>query len=146
MVGTAVYYLHQEALGNTRLETTSTVTIKFKSDYVPYGTAYQPTGSEVFRYTGRPLDRATGLYYMGARCYEPSRGRFVTQDSYPGSRSHPMTMNLYAYARDNPNEVHRPDGVFSTGRWWKRPAFWGPNHPGAHYKNVAKEVPRQSRV
>ena len=113
MVGSSVYYLHQDALGNTRLETTSTVAIKFKSDYVPYGTAYQPTGSEVFRYTGKPYDAATGLYYMGARYYDPATGRFITQDSYPGSMSDPSSMNLYAYARDNPMRYTDPSGHLS---------------------------------
>ena len=125
MVGsTTVYYLHQDALGNTRLETTSTVTIKFKSDYVPYGTAYQPTGSEVFRYTGKPYDAATGLYYMGARYYDPATGRFITQDSYPGSMSDPSSMNLYAYARDNPMRYTDPNGhsYIAENGWYFSPS------------------------
>ena len=80
MVGTAVYYLHQEALGNTRLETTSTVTIKFKSDYVPYGTAYQPTGSEVFRYTGRPPGSCHWPLLHGSEVLRTIQGK----DRHPG--------------------------------------------------------------
>ena len=37
MVGTSKYYLHEDALGSIRLETTGTVTVKLSSNYVPYG-------------------------------------------------------------------------------------------------------------
>jgi len=43
MVGAGVYYLHQDALGNTRLVTTASVTITFSSNYVPYGNNYNVT-------------------------------------------------------------------------------------------------------
>ncbi len=42
-------------------------------------------GHSTQRYTGEPYDSATGLYYFGARYYDPTIGRFVTQDSYPGT-------------------------------------------------------------
>lgn len=86
MVGSTTFYLHEDALGSTRLETTSTVTIKFSSDYVPYGSDYGVSGKEVFMYTGKLYDSATGLYY-GARYYDPTTGRFVTQDAFAGSKS-----------------------------------------------------------
>lgn len=54
MVGTGTpIYLHQEALGSTRLETTSTVTVKFSSNYAPYGSNYAISGKEVFMDTGK---------------------------------------------------------------------------------------------
>jgi hypothetical protein len=43
------------------------VTIKFSSNYVPYGNNYAVSGKEVFMYTGKPYESATGLYYLGAR-------------------------------------------------------------------------------
>ena len=110
MVGSTTYYLHEDALGSTRLETTSTVTIKFSSNYIPYGSNYAVSGKEVFMYTGKPYDSATGLYYEGARYYDPTTGRFITQDSYPGSPADPLSMNLYVYARDNPERYTDPDG------------------------------------
>ncbi|MDE1853769.1 MAG: RHS repeat protein [Thaumarchaeota archaeon] len=110
MVGTGVYYLHQDALGSTRLVATATVTIKFSSNYVPYGQNYAVSGKEVFMYTGKPYDSATGLYYYGARYYDATTGRFVTQDTYSGSKIDPMSMNLYIYARDNPERMIDPNG------------------------------------
>ena len=37
----------------------------------------------------KPYDSVTGLYYFGARFYDPTIGRFVTQDSYSGKNEHP---------------------------------------------------------
>jgi len=113
MVASSVYYLHQDALGSTRLETTSTVVTKFKSNYVPYGNNYAMTGKEVFMYTGKPYDSATGLYYLGARYYDDGIGRFVTEDSYLGDKNDPITLNLYIYARDNPERYVDPTGHYN---------------------------------
>ena len=116
MVGPTVYYLHEDALGNTRLETTSTVSVKFSSNYVPYGKNYGVTGKEVFMYTGKPYDSATGLYYEGARYYDPTTGRFTIQDSITGTQEDPLSLNRYIYARDNPMKI-----VDLAGHEWWNP-------------------------
>jgi RHS repeat-associated protein len=108
MTGATVYYLHEDALASTRLVATGSVIIWFSSNYVPYGNNYAISGKEVFMYTGKPSDSATGLYYFGARYYDPSTGRFISEDSYPGDKNDPMTMNLYVYARDNPERYVDP--------------------------------------
>jgi RHS repeat-associated protein len=105
-------------LGSTRLVATSTVTIKFSSNYVPYGNNYAISGKEVFMYTGKPYDLSTGLYYLGARYYDLGVGRFITQDSKSGSKEDPMSMNLYIYARDNPERYVDPNGHMYAGRCW----------------------------
>ena len=59
-----------------------------------------PTGSLVnpFQYTGRELDSETGLYFYRARNYDPSGGRFISEDpiGFGGGD------NFYRYADDNP--------------------------------------------
>ena len=67
-------------------------------------------GSEPFSYTGQPYDSATGLYLFGARYYDSSLGRFVTQDTHSGSLSNPTSLNLYVYAVDNPLTFIDPTG------------------------------------
>ena len=57
---------------------------------------------------------ATGLYYEGARYYDPTTGRFMTEDSVVGSTSDPMSLNRYAYARDNPMKIVDMNGH----EWW----------------------------
>ena len=112
MIGNTIYYMHPDALGSTRLVMTTSLTIQFSSDYKPFGLTYSSTGSETFKYVGKMSDSVTGLYYFGARWYDPSVGRFVTEDSYPGSQSDPMSLNRYVYARDNPESV-----ADLTGHW-----------------------------
>jgi RHS repeat-associated protein len=131
IVGSGVYYLHQDALGSTRLVTTTLVTVKFSSDYVPYGPNYAVSGREVFMYTGKPSDTTTGLYYFGARYYDPSIGRFITEDSYNGSKYAPLSQNRYIYALDNPMKYVDENG-HDPMNWWSwflgsyitKPDFW----------------------
>jgi RHS repeat-associated protein len=104
MVGASVYYLHQDALGSTRLVTNSAVLALFSSNYIPYGIKYATIGKEEFMYTGRPYDSATRLYYMTARYYDSVTGRFMTLDSYPRDRSYLMAMNFCHYTCCNSRE------------------------------------------
>ncbi len=112
MVGSTVYYLHQDGLGSTRLVMTSLTppTVSFSSDYQPYGPNYGAVGSQGFMYTGQPYDSATGLYSFGARFYDPTTGRFITQDSCAGSLEDPLSLDRYAYARENPERYTDANG------------------------------------
>jgi RHS repeat-associated protein len=116
MFGPGCTYLHEDALGSTRLVVTSTLTVTFSSNYVPYGPNYAISGKEVFMYTGKPYDTVTGLYYFAARYYDPSLGRFITEDSYNGTKTDPLSMNRYSYAVENPMKYVDPSGhVISCG-------------------------------
>jgi RHS repeat-associated protein len=55
-----------------------------------------------FGYTGEALDPGTSLYFLRARYYDPSLGRFLTRDSFPGFDLWPQTLNRYVYVRNNP--------------------------------------------
>jgi RHS repeat-associated core domain len=59
-------------------------------------------------------DMATGLQYMNARFYEPSTGRFITQDSVSGNPYEPWTQNLYSYCDNNPTNMIDPTGHDSS--------------------------------
>jgi RHS repeat-associated protein len=56
----------------------------------------------------RRLD-PTGLYWMGARYYEPKSGRFLSADP----QGHESSMNLYDYASGDPANALDPDGRLS---------------------------------
>ena len=82
--------------------------VKELIEYEPYGTEsrhdkYGST-SEVawFYFTGKPKDDETGLYYFGARYYDPKLGRFITADTIVPYVNNPQALNRYTYAGNNP--------------------------------------------
>ena len=77
--GTVEYY-HVDHLGSTRLRNNLTGGVVYESNYEPYRPGYDEQSSEEFRYTGKQED-PTGLYYYGARYYDPATGRFTTWDT-----------------------------------------------------------------
>lgn len=73
--------------------------------YDAYGNATSAISGGVYnpyRYTSQYLDEETGLYYLRARYYDPSNGRFTQEDSYLGEENSPLTLNLYMYCHGNP--------------------------------------------
>lgn len=54
------------------------------------------------RYAREYLDNETGLYYLRARYYDPSIGRFISEDSYWGEDTNPLSLNLYTYCYNDP--------------------------------------------
>jgi len=62
------------------------------------------------RYAGEFYDSETGLYYLRARYYDPYIGRFISEDSYWGEDSNPLSLNLYTYAHNNPIKYIDPAG------------------------------------
>lgn len=62
------------------------------------------------QYTGAVYDSSTGLLYLNARFYDPSTGRFISQDSYRGERDEPDTWHLYVYCDNDPVNYVDNDG------------------------------------
>ncbi|MGH9122420.1 MAG: RHS repeat-associated core domain-containing protein, partial [Acidimicrobiales bacterium] len=71
-----------DELGSTRIITDSSGNIAGTFTYDPYGTIQTQTGSvtPLVAYAGEPYDAATGLYYLGARLYDPAIAQFLTRD------------------------------------------------------------------
>jgi RHS repeat-associated protein len=64
-----------------------------------------------FLYTGQELDAETGLYYLRARYYDPSLGRFLTPDPLHGVPTEPSSLHAYAYAFNDPVNHWDPSGL-----------------------------------
>jgi len=113
--GQLIYY-HADHLGGTNVTTSSTGTKKELCEYLPFGGFSRHekygTSNEVawFYFTGKKLDEETGLYYYGARYYNPSLGRFITPDTVVQAASNPQTFNRYTYCNNNPVNFVDPDG------------------------------------
>ncbi len=65
-----------------------------------------------FRFTGEALDPGTGLYYLRARYYDSTIGRFLSGDPFRGISAFPLSKNLYLYALGNPVSYRDPSGLF----------------------------------
>jgi RHS repeat-associated protein len=60
-----------------------------------------------FRYTGREFDSETGLYYYRARYYDPSAGRFISEDPVGFEEAG----NFYRYVNNKPVTLIDPTGL-----------------------------------
>lgn len=68
------------------------------------------TVSNPFKYAGEVYDEETGLYYLRARYYDPSIGRFINEDTYEGQIINPLSLNLYTYCYNSPSNLVDPSG------------------------------------
>ncbi len=90
-------------------------TMVYTDGYQPYGQDNgTPAGSfknrATDKFTGKPYSTSTGLYYEYQRWYDPTVGRFISQDSYPGHRADPQSLNPYSYVQNSPITYSDPSG------------------------------------
>lgn len=105
-----ISYEHHDHLG-------STVAISDMDGQIVWQGAYTPQGEQVSlsgkapraAFTGKQQD-ATGLYYYGARYYDPSVMRFTQPDPLVLEQTRTSDMNPYPYVRNNPLSLVDPDG------------------------------------
>ncbi len=64
-------------------------------------------------FTGQRLD-GTGLYYYGARYYDPNIGRFISADTVVPNPKNPQAFNRFSYVANNPLKYIDPTGH----EWW----------------------------
>ncbi|MFF1309026.1 FG-GAP-like repeat-containing protein [Streptomyces sp. NPDC058307] len=117
--GTAYFY-HHDQLGSVTDLTDATGNLQTSYSYTAYGqltqtnTATNPPTNR-FTYTGQykePTTNAAG-YYLRARNYDPTTGRFTAQDPIHPGTADPYT-SAYAYAGDRPTYA-----VDLSGQsWW----------------------------
>ena len=104
-------YYHQDHLGSSTRMTDAAGTVIRTMGYQPYGTDSYSTGSASVKYkfTGQEKDN-TGLYYYGARFYDPELGRFLQADTIIPYPDDPQSYNRYSYVRNNPIKYIDPSG------------------------------------
>ena len=131
--------MHQDSLTGTFLVTSASGTSLGTIKYTPFGETRSGSVPTDKKFTGQRLD-ATGLYYYGARYYDPTIGRFISADPiihseplpagqiikgltvycttvqfYTGQTRTPVFINpqehnRYSYALNNPLRYTDPDG------------------------------------
>jgi RHS repeat-associated protein len=117
------YYFTQDHLGSTRELTDEQGNVSERIEYDSFGNG---EGSSLTRYgyTSREWDAETGLYYYRNRWYDPSVGRFISEDPIGLSGG----VNWYAYVANNPIRFADPLGLQrEDARWQPGELEWAEN-------------------
>jgi RHS repeat-associated protein len=123
------YYYHSDHLGSTTYLSDVNGAIREHMEYTPWGESWvQQNNAEYPRnylFTGKELDSTTGLYYFGARYYDPQTSMWMSPDpaipeyldSMAGNGGIYNSRNLavYSYAQHNPVRYTDPDGRMTGG-------------------------------
>jgi RHS repeat-associated protein len=124
--GTIVFY-EQDGLGSITSLSGSTPALQNSYTYDAFGNLTVSTGSlaNPFQFAGRDYDPETGLRYYRARYFDPTAGRFLSQDPLRFAAGY----NFYMFVRNNPVMLTDPLGL--------RPGDKYPTRDCAGYDAVA---------
>jgi RHS repeat-associated protein len=103
------YFYHADALGSVTSLTGPAGAITASYVYDSFGRLTSSTGTVTnpFQYTAREFDSDTGLYYYRARYYEPTTGRFLSEDPAGFTEG----VNFFAYVGNSPLVLVDPWGL-----------------------------------
>ena len=120
----ATYFYHPDHLGSVSVVSNHQGVPYERVEYLPFGEVWieevDPATSYIpFRFTSKELDRETGLYYYGARYYEPKLSRWMSADPAgfglvnPNRRGYSVigATNWYSHTSNNPVNYVDPTGM-----------------------------------
>src|SRR5690606_3835230 len=76
----------------------------------PYPTQNMDSYNNPYKFNGKEMDRETGMYYYGARYYDPRISIFISVDPLTEK-----TMEPYLYTGNNPIMFTEPAGMSKEG-------------------------------
>jgi RHS repeat-associated protein len=113
------YYYHEDILNSSSALSDSAGQLMEANVWYPFGRTQTASPQAPFqvssKFTGQTLDAETGLYYYGARYYDPELGRFIQPDKIISDISNPQSYNRYSYVLNNPLKYTDPDGRSAWG-------------------------------
>ena len=127
------YYYHPDHLGSSSYVTDLDGEIFQHLEYFPFGETWVEEHSNTQRtpylFTSKELDEETGLFYFGARYYDPRTSvwqspdpilsEYLTREPFGEENSvfQPITLSIYAYGGLNPLKFIDPDGREKAANW-----------------------------
>ena len=125
LIKETVFFLHTDHIGSSALVTTETGAKYQEIEYRAFGELHSKWQNDVWNlwnesddfgdigsylFTGQQYDSETGLYYYGARYYDPFIGRFISPDSVVDDALDSQGYNRYSYCKNNPVVYGDPSG------------------------------------
>ena len=114
------FYYHPDHLGSSSYITNLDGEVSQHIEYVPFGEVFieerNNTWNTPYLFNAKELDEETGLYYYGARYYEPRLSLWMSTD--PMQEKYPQHTS-YLFVGSNPVNAIDPDGnkiVFINGK------------------------------
>jgi RHS repeat-associated protein len=105
------YYYHSDHLGSTSVITNLDGELVQHVEYVPFGEVFieerNNKWNTPYLFNAKELDEETGLYYYGARYYDPRTSVWLSTD--PLQEKYPE-VSTYAYCVNNPVNAIDPNG------------------------------------
>ncbi len=105
------FFYHPDHLGSSSFITNLAGEIVQHIEYVPFGEVFIEERNSVWNtpylFNAKEFDEETGMYYYGARYYEPKLSNWMSPDS--DEEKHPNASS-YCYAANNPIKFIDPDG------------------------------------
>jgi len=110
--GGSVLHLLPDGHGSTRSLTDGSGVVANTLTYDGYGSllASNAAPQTAYLYTGERFDSDLRQYYLRARYYNPTVGRFGAQDQMDGTPQDPLSLHKYAYCQNDPVNRHDPSG------------------------------------
>ena len=106
-----IFFYNSDHLGSTSYITDAKANITQFDAYLPYGGLLvdEHSSSEdiPYKFNGKELNQETGLYYYGARYYEPRVSLWLSTDSLTEKYAN---ISPYVYCNDNPIRLIDPNG------------------------------------
>ncbi len=112
--GSSHYYVY-ESLGSVANLTSASGTTEWTYAYEPFGATRTETQDDPaapqspIRFTGEQMD-PIGSYYLRARQYDPTGGRFLQPDPLDAALEDPF-LSTYTYVGSRPTVLTDPSGV-----------------------------------
>ncbi len=110
--GSGVYYYIYDGLGSTRQLVNTGGTVTDTWGYSAFGELASHTGSTVnsFLFNAQQFDQPAGTYFLRARYYDQSNGRFLSQDPFGWNDEDPISLHRYLYANNDAVNNTDPSG------------------------------------
>jgi len=104
-------YTESNGHGDVIFTTAESGAISGNAAYAPFGNLVAgSTLTTATRWQGSYQDDSSGLYYVIARWYAPSLGRFLSEDPLAANAETPQARNPYVYGAGDPVDQKDPSG------------------------------------